>query len=223
MSRMIKHIVILGAPGSGKGTQAKKIESDYGWVHLSTGDMFRKAIKQNTPAGKEAKSVIEKGELASDTLTCRLVKDRLKEDDCRNGFILDGFPRTYHQCILLDEIVESLNVHIDNVVYISINEDTVIRRLSKRLTCKECGAIVIADTKSPVQKKCTNCGGKLIKRDDDKLDTIRHRLKLYQKNARPIVSYYENKNLLSRIDGLGTVNEVYGRIVEVLDGSAGCV
>ena len=189
-------IVMLGAPGAGKGTQAKMIAAKYGIPHISTGDIFRANIKAQTPLGVKVKAIIDSGSLVSDELTFELVKDRLAQDDCKNGYILDGFPRTIPQAEMLDGLVADLKV-----VNFQISDDIVIGRLSTRRVCKACGANYNIKTLPPkVEGVCDKCGGELYQRDDDKQESILHRMDVYREQTEPLINYYKNKGKITDLD-----------------------
>ncbi|MBN2029850.1 adenylate kinase [bacterium] len=210
---MIKRFILLGAPGVGKGTQAKKLSDHFGWSHISTGDMLRKAVQKGTPLGQQVKVYVEKGDLVPDNLMVELVKDRLDEDDCRHGFLLDGFPRTVPQAKKLDAFLDDRGLGLDGVISIEISDEEVVNRLSKRFVCVDCGFIVVGDDKTSRDRHCPSCGGTLAKRQDDEVDTIRHRLNVYEKSTRSLIEYYQKQNLYVRIDGMGSVDAVYERIL----------
>lgn len=218
MGGMAQNLIILGAPGAGKGTQAKQLASDFHWVHLSTGDMLRDAIKTGTSLGVRAESYVKKGDLVPDDLIVELVAERLQKSDCAAGFLLDGFPRTLGQARKLEELLPGLEIQLDAVVYIRVPDASIIDRLSKRHTCKECGQIV---TGSEGIIACPECGGELMRRPDDEPETISHRLSVYRENTQPLIDLYEEMGLLFEIDGTGPVETVYTRIKIALDLEAG--
>ncbi|MBN2414210.1 adenylate kinase [bacterium] len=209
-----KNLIILGAPGAGKGTQAKRLAGDFSWVHLSTGDMLREAIDKGTPLGVRVESYVKAGDLVPDDLIIELVGERLQQPDCGSGFLLDGFPRTVRQARKLDELLPGLGIHLDAVLYIRVPDDLIVERLSRRFTCSECGQMVIG---SAGISECPECGGGLMRRPDDEPDTIIHRLGVYRENTRPLIDLYEAKRLLFEIDGTGSAETVYDRIVSALD------
>ena len=213
---MKKRLVILGAPGVGKGTQASRLGADYGWAHISTGDMLRDAVREKTELGCRAKSYMEKGELVPDDLMIGLVRDRFNHRDCQNGFILDGFPRTVHQAEKLDDLLGELNMDLDDVVNIDVSPDEIIRRLSQRLVCSECGHVVTPADLKQEGNECPLCKGRLNRRKDDEPDTIRRRLEVYEKETRSLIRYYQEKKILIVVDGLGSMEEVYATIVSSL-------
>ena len=208
------NLILFGAPGAGKGTQAAELVKKYNLTHISTGEMFREAIASNSEMGKIANSYISKGCLVLDEVTVALVKDRLALEDCKNGFILDGFPRTLHQAECLDQICLELNIKIDFVIDIEVPTDELIARLSGRRVCKNCGASYhIMFNKPIVEEKCDICGGQLYIRDDDNKESVAVRLKTYQAQTTPLINYYKNKGLLLEINGQQEINDVFEEIV----------
>ena len=192
----MNNFVFLGPPGAGKGSLAVKVAEDYKIPHISTGDIFRANIKAQTPLGVKVKAIIDSGSLVSDELTFELVKDRLAQDDCKNGYILDGFPRTIPQAEMLDGLVADLKV-----VNFNIADEIVIRRLSTRRVCKACGANYNIKTLPPkVEGVCDKCGGELYQRDDDKQESILHRMDVYREQTEPLINYYKNKGKITDLD-----------------------
>ena len=192
----MNNFVFLGPPGAGKGSLAVKVAEDYKIPHISTGDIFRANIKAQTPLGVKVKAIIDSGSLVSDELTFELVKDRLAQDDCKNGYILDGFPRTIPQAEMLDGLVADLKV-----VNFQISDDIVIGRLSTRRVCKACGANYNIKTLPPkVEGVCDKCGGELYQRDDDKQESILHRMDVYREQTEPLINYYKNKEKITDLD-----------------------
>ncbi len=192
----MNNFVFLGPPGAGKGSLAVKVAEDYKIPHISTGDIFRANIKAQTPLGVKVKAIIDSGSLVSDELTFELVKDRLAQDDCKNGYILDGFPRTIPQAEMLDGLVADLKV-----VNFQISDDIVIGRLSTRRVCKACGANYNIKTLPPkVEGVCDKCGGELYQRDDDKQESILHRMDVYREQTEPLINYYKNKGKITDLD-----------------------
>lgn len=210
---MKKNIIMLGAPGVGKGTQAQRIAEKYSWAHISTGDMLREEVGAGSDLGKEAKSYMEKGELVPDDLIVAMVKVRIAKDDCNQGFILDGFPRTVIQAEKLDALLEESNIDLNDVISIDVDEDEIVTRLSNRFVCEDEKKVVV-DTS---QGKCPDCGGKLVRRKDDEPETVRNRLKVYTDQTMPLIRYYEGRGLLRSVDGMGDIEVVYNRIVEKLE------
>jgi adenylate kinase len=190
------NLIFLGAPGAGKGTLATLLSKDYGIPQISTGDLFRAAVKEGSELGKQVQGIMEKGELVPDSLTVELVKERLAKPDAGDGYILDGFPRTIAQADALGEFQK-----IDAVINFAISDELVIRRLSGRRVCRSCGAIYHVDNMPPkVEGKCDRCGGELYIRDDDKIDSIKNRLRVYQEQTEPLIAYYRDKGRLREID-----------------------
>lgn len=190
------NFIFLGPPGAGKGSLAVKVAKDYNIPHISTGDIFRAAIKNQTELGKKVKSIIDSGGLVSDDITCALVQERLAEPDCKNGFILDGFPRTIPQADELGKFCPDVTC-----VNFTIADDIVIKRLSTRRVCKKCGANFNILTKAPkVEGVCDECGGELYQRDDDKQESILHRMDVYREQTEPLIAYYRAKNKLTDVD-----------------------
>ncbi|MBP7651920.1 adenylate kinase [Candidatus Dependentiae bacterium] len=210
------NIIMLGAPGAGKGTQAKKIEQEYKLPQISTGDIFRTAIKNGTEMGKLAKTYIDKGELVPDDVVVGIVKNRLEEADCKNGFILDGFPRTVVQAESLDKELIKKQIKIDYVINVEVDDKIVIERISSRRTCKSCGAIFSALTDKIESGKCLKCGGELFLRDDDKVETIKNRLEVYYKQTQPLIEYYKKTGVMKSVDGLQDVEKVFLDIKKIL-------
>jgi len=210
-------IILMGPPGAGKGTQAEKLTEKLGIPHISTGDMFRKAIKEGTELGNKARSFMDQGKLVPDEVTVGIVKERLSEPDCQNGFLLDGFPRTVPQADALDEILAELNMVLDAVINIEVNRESLIERLTGRRVCKACGATYhVLFNPSNADSKCDKCGGELYQRNDDKLETVGNRLDVYEEQTAPLIKYYLEKGLLKEIDGAQTMEKVLTDICTVL-------
>ena len=210
-------IVMLGAPGAGKGTQAKMIAEKYSIPHISTGDIFRANIKNGTELGKKAKSFIDKGQLVPDELTLDLIMDRFKEDDCKNGYVLDGFPRTIPQAEALDEALKANGEKVDFAIDIDVPDENIVRRMGGRRACVNCGAtyhIVYSPTK--VEGKCDKCGEELIVRDDDKPETVLSRLEVYHNQTQPLIDYYNEQGILKSVDGPIDMKDVFNEIVKIL-------
>ncbi len=211
------NIVLLGPPGAGKGTQAKMLVEKYGIPQISTGDILRANLKAQTELGIQAKKFMDAGELVPDEIVIGIIDNRLKEDDCQKGYMLDGFPRTVAQAEALDKILSSRNSGIDHVISIDVPNEELMARLTGRRTCRECGQgfHVIFD---PPQKEgvCDKCGGELYQRDDDNETTVASRLKVYSEQTQPLIEYYRGKGLLRPIDGQGKIPEIFDRIVAVL-------
>ena len=209
--------ILLGAPGAGKGTVAAKIVKEYNIPHISTGDIFRDNLKRKTELGLRAQEYMTRGELVPDDLTCEIATTRLLEDDCKNGFLLDGFPRTVYQAEKLDEFLREHGQSLDKVVQLVVDDELLIKRLTGRRVCKNCGATFHVITIPPKEEGiCDNCGHELIQRADDTEETAVNRLKVYEEQTSPLVTYYEEKGLLAPIDGAGTPEEVFQSILEVL-------
>lgn len=211
------NLILLGAPGAGKGTQAKRIVEKYGIPHIATGDILREAVAKGTELGKKAKEYMDRGELVPDEIVIGIVKERLQQPDCEKGFLLDGFPRTLKQAEALDDMLNELGKKIDSVIYIDVPEEEVVKRIVNRRTCRNCGAVyhlIYAPPKEP--NKCDKCGGELYQRDDDKEETVRQRFKVYMENTAPLIEYYEKKGILHKVDGTKNIDEVFQQIDEVL-------
>lgn len=206
-------IVLLGPPGAGKGTQAAKIIEEYSVPHISTGDIFRKNLKEGTPLGIKAKGYMDQGLLVPDELVVDLVKDRLLEEDCKDGFMLDGFPRTVLQAESLEEELTRLGQTLNAVININVDAELLFKRLTGRRICKSCGAtyhVYFNRTKS--EGICDKCGGELYQRDDDQEATVKKRLEVYQEQTQPLIDYYKNKGTLVDIDGVGEIDDVFSQI-----------
>ena len=214
---MIMKIIMLGAPGAGKGTQAKKIAEKYSIPHISTGDIFRANIKNGTELGMKAKTYMDQGLLVPDELVVDLVVDRLGQDDCANGCVLDGFPRTIPQAEALDAALTKVGQAVDYAINVEVPDENIVNRMSGRRACVNCGAtyhIVYAPTK--VENVCDTCQGELILRDDDKPETVQKRLNAYCEQTQPLIDYYTKKNILVEVDGTVDIDDVFAAIVKVL-------
>lgn len=210
-------LLIMGAPGAGKGTQAAFIKKEYNIAHISTGDMFRKAISEKTPTGIEAKKFIDQGLLVPDSVTNNLVRERLAEKDCENGFLLDGYPRNLDQACELDKILKDLNIKLDAVINISVDDNFLIERITGRRTCTKCGATYhIKANKPKIEGVCDSCGSILIQRADDQEETIKNRLSVYYEKTEPVLSYYKKQNLVKNVQGIGNIEEIFDEIKKVL-------
>lgn len=206
------NIVLLGAPGAGKGTQAAKLVEKYGYAHISTGDMLRAAAKNQTPLGLEAKKFMDAGDLVPDEVVIGLVKERLQDEDTKAGFILDGFPRTSTQAVALDSELASLDRPLDAALLVDVDKEVIIKRLTSRRMCRDCGYIG-----SDKDAKCPKCGGEMYQRDDDNEATVRNRLDVYENSTAPLIDYYRGCDLLIEIDGDRDPEAVLASIVEALD------
>lgn len=211
----VKRMVFLGAPGVGKGTQAQVIAERNGWIHLSTGDMLRENVRNETALGKEAKGYMDKGELVPDDLIVAMVGERLKKSDCDAGFILDGFPRTVVQAEKLDALLDQLAIKLDEVICIDVAEEEIVKRLSNRFVCEKSGKVVIPTTAGQCPEP--GCDGQLVRRKDDEPETVRNRLAVYNKLTAPLISYYQGKGVLKTVDGLGAIDDVLGRITKAIN------
>jgi hypothetical protein len=208
---------MLGAPGAGKGTQAKMIAEKYNIPHISTGDIFRANIKNGTELGKKAKSYMDKGQLVPDELTLDLIMDRFKEDDCKNGYVLDGFPRTIPQAEALDAALKANGEKVDFAIDVDVPDENIVKRMGGRRACVNCGAtyhIVYSPTK--VEGKCDKCGEELIVRDDDKPETVLSRLEVYHNQTQPLIDYYNEQGILKTVDGTVDMKDVFKAIVDIL-------
>ena len=205
------NIVLLGAPGSGKGTQAQKLVAEYGFAHISTGDLLRAAIKEGSKLGKKAKGYMDAGQLVPDALVVDLVKERLEADDAQKGFILDGFPRNTAQAVTLDSELAAMGRTLDAALLVSVEPSVIVERLSSRRTCRSCGYTAPAGVDT-----CPRCGGEMYQRDDDKPETIQHRLDVYESQTAPLVEYYKGSSILKEVDGDRPVDEVYADVKTLL-------
>ena len=210
-------IIMLGAPGAGKGTQAKKIAAQYSIPHISTGDIFRANIKNNTELGQKAKTYMDKGELVPDSLVVDLIMDRFKEADCANGYVLDGFPRTIPQAEALDNALKANGEKVDFAINVEVPDENIINRMSGRRACVGCGATYhIKYNPTKVEGVCDACGEKLILRDDDKPETVKNRLSVYHEQTQPLIEYYTGKGVLKEVDGTQPMDDVFAAIVKIL-------
>ena len=210
-------LLIMGAPGAGKGTQAVFIKNAYNIPHISTGDMFRNAIKNATPLGVMAKSYIDKGQLVPDSVTIGLVKERLAQADCANGFILDGFPRNLYQAEELDKLLAELGVKLDACLNIDVDQSVLTKRIVGRRVCPKCGASFhIENLKPKVEGICDYCGAELIQRKDDTLETVTPRLEVYNTSTAPLLDYYKKQGILKSVDGEGEVEQIFANIKKTL-------
>lgn len=212
-------LVLLGPPGAGKGTQAKLLTVTFDVAHVSAGDLLRQAVADGSELGRTAKSIMAQGALVPDGVVIGIIEERLRKPDCAGGYILDGFPRTLRQAEALSEVLTLLQAPLDWVISVEVSEDDLVRRLAGRRICQACGAMFHVDTKPPTRIGiCDSCGGSLFQRDDDKEDTIRHRLRVYREQTEPLIAYYNKMGLLRRIDGHGTIEEIARRIHRAVGG-----
>ena len=206
------NIVLLGGPGAGKGTQAQKLVEEFGFAHISTGDLLRAAIKEGSKLGKKAKGYMDAGQLVPDDLVIDLVKERLEADDAQGGFILDGFPRNTAQAVALDSELSIMERTLDAALLVSVDPDVIVKRLSSRRTCRSCGYTAPAGV-----DVCPRCGGEMYQRDDDKPETIQHRLDVYATQTAPLVEYYKGHSILKEVDGDRPVDDVYADVKALLN------
>jgi adenylate kinase len=212
-------LVLLGAPGAGKGTQAKKLIEKYRIPQISTGDILRKAVADGTPLGKEAKVIMDRGELVSDKIVLGLVEERLKQGDCKNGYILDGFPRNTAQAEALDKMLNGLKMPLNAALSVDVPKDDLMKRLTGRRTCKNCQQMYNIYYSSPKKNGvCDKCGGELFQRDDDKEETIKKRLDVYDASTAPLINYYKNKGILKSVIGTGSIDEIFKKVCIILEG-----
>ena len=210
-------IIMLGAPGAGKGTQAKMIADKYQVPHISTGDIFRANIKNGTELGKKAKEYMDQGQLVPDELTVEILLDRVAQDDCKNGYVLDGFPRTIPQADVLDKELTKLGDKVDYAINVDVPDENIIRRMSGRRACLKCGATYHIEHIPPKQEGiCDTCGSELVQRDDDKPETVKNRLSVYHEQTQPLIDYYTKKNILKTVDGTKDMQEVFNEITGIL-------
>ena len=211
-------IIMLGAPGAGKGTQAKMIAEKFNIPHISTGDIFRANIKNGTELGKKAKEFMDKGQLVPDELTVEILLDRVAADDCKNGYVLDGFPRTIPQADVLDKELTKLGDKVDFAINVDVPDENIVRRMSGRRACLKCGATYHIEHIPPKQDGiCDKCGSELVQRDDDKPETVQKRLSVYHEQTQPLIDYYNKKNILKSVDGTKDMQEVFSDIVNILN------
>jgi adenylate kinase len=210
-------LVLLGAPGAGKGTQAKKLIEKYNVPQISTGDLLRAAVAAGTPLGKEAKAVMDKGELVPDKVVLGMVEERLKKDDCKNGYILDGFPRNTKQAEELDKMLSALNMSLTAALSVDVPLEDLMKRLTGRRTCKACGQMFNVYFNAPKKEGvCDKCGGELFQRDDDKEATIKKRLDVYTAQTAPLMDYYGKKGIVKSVQGTGDIDQIFKKVCEVL-------
>lgn len=210
-------IVMLGAPGAGKGTQAKMIAEKYGIPHVSTGDIFRANIKNGTALGMEAKTYMDQGRLVPDELTVKILLDRVAQPDCVNGYVLDGFPRTIPQAEVLDEALQAQGEKLDWAVNVDVPDENIVRRMSGRRACLKCGATYHIEHIPPKKEGvCDACGSELVLRDDDRPETVQNRLKVYHEQTQPLIDFYTGKGILRSVDGTRDMRDVFAAITEIL-------
>ena len=211
-------IIMLGAPGAGKGTQAKMIAEKYAIPHISNGDIFRANIREGTKLGEEAKQYMDQGLLVPDELTVKILLDRVAKEDCRNGYVLDGFPRTIPQAEVLDQALNGLGDKIDYAIDVNVPDENIIKRMSGRRACLSCGATYHVEH-IPPQKEgiCDTCGEKLVLRDDDKPETVQNRLHVYHEQTQPLIDFYTQKGILKAVDGTKDMEAVFHSIVSILE------
>ncbi len=211
------NLVFLGPPGVGKGTQARRLSEEYGWPQIATGDILREAVAQQTPLGLRAKEYMDRGDLVPDEVVVGIVKERLAESDAKDGFILDGFPRTVNQAQELEAELSSLGSGVDAVVYFKVSEKEIIRRLTGRRICKSCGALYHLVYNPPqIEGKCDKCGGELYQRSDDSEETVRRRMEVYIAQTAPLISYYRSRGILWEVNGEQSPEKVYRQLKEAL-------
>ena len=210
-------IIMLGAPGAGKGTQAKMIAEKYSIPHVSTGDIFRANIKNGTELGKQAKEYMDAGKLVPDELTVKILLDRVAQDDCKDGYVLDGFPRTIPQAEVLEDALNKLGDKIDFAINVDVPDENIVRRMSGRRACLKCGATYHIEHIPPKQEGiCDTCGSELVLRDDDKPETVLNRLKVYHDQTQPLIDFYTERNVLKSVDGTRDMKEVFDAIIAIL-------
>lgn len=210
-------IIMLGAPGAGKGTQAKLIAEKYGIPHVSTGDIFRANIKNGTKLGMEAKQYMDKGLLVPDELTVKILLDRVADEDCKNGYVLDGFPRTIPQAEVLDKALVELDDKIDYAIDVDVPDENIVKRMGGRRACLSCGATYHIEHIPPKKDGvCDTCGEELVLRDDDKPETVQNRLNVYHEQTQPLIEFYEKKGVLKTVDGTQDMKDVFEAIVKLL-------
>ena len=211
-------IILLGPPGSGKGTQAQKIGEQYHIPQISTGDILRGAVKKQTPLGVETQGYMDQGRLVPDDVVVGIVRERLMASDCNGGFILDGFPRTLPQAEALDVTLVEMKREIDHVINIEVGNDELLKRLTGRRTCRTCGTMYHLMFNPPKKENiCDKCGGELYQRDDDQEATIRARLQVYEEQTAPLIAYYKDKRLLRTIDGVGAIEDIFRAVVKAVE------
>jgi adenylate kinase len=218
-SQSAANLILLGPPGAGKGTQARMLQERFGFVQLSTGDLLRAAVAAGTEAGKQAKAVMEAGNLVSDDIVIAILRDRLAEDDCARGVILDGFPRTTAQAEALDGLMAETDSKISSAISLEVDDDAMVTRVAGRYTCASCGEGYHDDFKKPLTEgKCDKCGGtEMSRRADDNAETVSQRLKAYHAQTAPLIAYYENKGALERVDAMGDIDAIAKELTAIVD------
>lgn len=212
-------LVLLGAPGAGKGTQAKMLIEKYRIPQISTGDILRKAVADGTPLGKEAKVIMDKGELVPDKIVLGLVDERVKQDDCKKGFILDGFPRNTVQAEALDKLLNDIKMPLDSALSVDVPKEDLMKRLTGRRTCKSCQQMYnVYYTPPKKEGACDKCGGELFQRGDDKEETIKKRLDVYDAQTAPLIDYYQRKGILKSVIGTGSIDGIFKKVCNILEG-----
>lgn len=212
------NIILFGAPGAGKGTQAKVLIEKFAIPQISTGDILRAAVKEETEMGLKAKAAMESGQLVSDDIIIGIIKDRLKKDDCKNGFILDGFPRTVAQAKELDKLMQEMEIALDKVISLNVTDEEIVKRITGRRVCPACGASFhVSLNPSKQEGKCDYCGGELVSRKDDNEETVVKRLDAYKNQTSPLINFYTEKNIFFEIDGEQAVNKITSEIIKLLE------
>lgn len=210
-------LVLLGPPGAGKGTQANKISKKFGILHISTGEILRSEINRGSPLGKKAYCYVNEGKLVPDRIILGIIKDKIGSKEATNGFLMDGFPRNLKQAKMLSKMLDGLEMKLDRVINIEVDEDEIIKRLNNRRVCSSCGKIYRLGGDIEVnERECRECGGELKKRSDDEIDVVMNRLKVYEKETKPLIDYYASKGLLLNVDGKGSEKEITERIINGL-------
>lgn len=205
-------VILFGPPGVGKGTQAKILSNEMKVAHIATGDILREAVSRGTEMGRKAKAYMDRGELVPDDVVIGIIQDRLKEDDAKNGFILDGFPRTLPQAEALDKVFEKAGIKVNHVISMEVDEELLVKRLTSRRVCRNCGSIFNLLVDRLEDSTCPKCKGELYQRDDDKEETIQRRFEVYQKQTKPVKDFYRGKMMLAEIDGIGEIGEITLRL-----------
>ena len=215
------NIILLGPPGAGKGTQAKMLVSRYSIPQISTGDILRSAVKEQTPLGLKAQEYMKSGGLVPDEVVIGIIRDRLAQADCAGGFILDGFPRTVGQANALAEVLDEVGQSIEHVLSITVEKDELLRRMAGRRTCRSCGrGYHVEFAPAKCDSRCDECGGELYQREDDREETILNRLKVYEQQTAPLIDYYKNESLLRNVSGVGTIDEIQANVLAIVEGRA---